>query len=63
MKVAVSEDEELVSSVRQKLKENDGYCPCQIFHTPDTKCMCLDFRTQTPVGQACHCGLYIKTEE
>lgn len=30
MAVRLSEDKELVQEIREKLKENDGYCPCRI---------------------------------
>lgn len=39
---------------------NDGYCPCAVQHTPDTKCMCLEFRQLAESG-LCTCGLYKKT--
>ena len=58
--IKVNNDLEIVTLVRQKLKENDGYCPCKIDKTEDTKCMCKEFREQAE-GE-CHCGLYIKTE-
>ena len=38
---------------------NDGYCPCAIERTPDTKCMCKEFREQESEGP-CHCGRYMK---
>lgn len=55
---------EYAKEVRQKLKENNGYCPCRIDKTPDTKCMCKDFREQIEKGISgeCHCGLYIVEE-
>ena len=59
MTVKLSENEELVQEIRKKLKENEGYCPCRIKKTPDTKCMCKEFREQK--SGECHCGLYIKT--
>lgn len=37
---------------------NDGYCPCAIEKTEDTRCMCKEFREQTE-GE-CHCGRYKK---
>jgi hypothetical protein len=46
--------------VRQAIKDNDGYCVCAIEKTPDTKCMCKEFREQEESG-LCHCGLYKKT--
>lgn len=63
MKVRIiqTEDQELNAAVKQALKDNDGYCPCKIFHLPENKCMCKDFREQE-IG-SCHCGLYIKVLE
>ena len=57
-KIIVNEDKELVEEIRRQLKENGGYCPCRLEHTPDTKCMCTEFREQA--DGMCHCGLYIK---
>lgn len=56
--IKVNDDTELVNEIRSKLKENDGYCPCAIQKTPETKCMCKAFR-EMDKGE-CHCGLYIK---
>lgn len=56
--IRLNKDEELVSEIRRALNENDGYCPCRIEKTADTKCMCKEFREQE-YGE-CHCGLYIK---
>lgn len=61
MKVEVTQDEELAQLVRQKLVENEGYCPCKLLKIPENKCMCQDFINQTELG-SCHCGLYIKKE-
>ena len=44
----------------EAIKENDGYCVCAIDKTPDTKCMCKEFREMEEDG-VCHCGLYQKT--
>ena len=44
MQIKVNEDQELVKSIRQKLKENGGYCPCSLLRNEDTKCMCKEFR-------------------
>ena len=56
MKIMVSTDTELVKEIRQKLKENDGYCPCRLKKTPETKCICKEFQEQKESGP-CHCGL------
>lgn len=60
MRVKVNDNKELVNEIRKKLKENNGYCPCSLIKSEDTKCMCKEFREQD-IGE-CHCGLYIKTE-
>lgn len=41
---------------------NDGYCPCAIEKTEDTKCICKEFREQESEGP-CHCGRYMKVVE
>lgn len=61
MRITVNSDMELVKTIREKLKENDGYCPCRVTKTPDTKCMCKEFLEQAGPGE-CHCGLYVKVE-
>jgi ferredoxin-thioredoxin reductase catalytic subunit len=61
MSIRLSEDIELVKEIREKLKENDGYCPCKIEKIEDTKCMCKEFREQED-GE-CHCGLFVKYKE
>ena len=61
MKVRVNSDKQLVETIRTKLKENDGYCPCRIDKIPENKCMCKEFVEQTELGE-CHCGLYVKEE-
>ena len=66
LRVRLSEDTELVSSIREKLKENNDHCPCALKKTEDTKCMCKDFRDMIEsksVGSYCHCGLYHIVEE
>lgn len=57
-KIKVNEDKEVVEAIKEGLKKNGGYCPCRIERTPETKCMCKEFREQTE-GE-CHCGLYVK---
>ena len=57
-KIILNPDKNVVNDIRARLSDNNGYCPCRIDKTPDTKCMCKEFREQTE-GE-CHCGLYIK---
>lgn len=65
MKIHVTSNEELKQTIRQSLRNNDGYCPCIVNSKGQEKykCMCEDFRLNVPAGQFCHCGLYIKDEE
>lgn len=62
LKIVLNDDKQLVDEIRQKLKENEGYCPCKLIKTKDTKCMCKEFREQITEGE-CHCGLYKKIKE
>lgn len=62
MRIILNEDINAVNIVKQGLKNNQGYCPCELEQTEDTKCMCKAFREQTKPGP-CHCGLYIKVED
>ena len=32
--------------IQDAVKANDGYCPCMRTKSPDTKCMCKEFREQ-----------------
>lgn len=61
MKIELNPDKEFVAEFREKLKANDGYCPCRIIKGPETKCMCKEFREMVANGQPgeCHCGLYV----
>ena len=60
MYIKVNSNAELVEEVRVALKANDGYCPCRIDKTPETKCMCQEFIAQE--SGMCHCGLYEKVD-
>ena len=45
---------------RKAVEDNGGYCPCMVERTPDTKCMCKDFREQD--SGLCHCGRFEKVK-
>lgn len=54
--------------IEKALKQNDGYCPCQISRDDSTKCMCECFRNSIKDfiennkkydAIFCHCGLYV----
>ena len=38
-KIKLTDDIELRQEIIEKLKENDGYCPCALTKTQDTVCM------------------------
>lgn len=65
MKIHVNTDKELVQTIREGLRKNDGYCPCVLNSKgkEEYRCVCKEMREQVPVGQTCHCGLYIKDEQ
>ena len=63
MKIRYSHNRQLVNEIKQKLKKNNGYCPCRIGTLPENKCMCQEFRQQISDPSwsgECHCGLYVK---
>lgn len=63
MKIEFNEDEEIVKTIQEGLKKNDGYCPCRMEKNKYTKCMCKEFREQIqdPKFEGyCHCMLYYK---
>ena len=57
-KITLNPDSDRVREVCDALKANEGYCPCKLEKTPDTLCMCKEFREQQT--GLCHCGLYMK---
>ena len=63
MKIRENPDREIVERIREGLKMKGGYCPCRLERTPDTKCMCTEFKQQIadPDFEGfCHCMLYYK---
>lgn len=52
---------EVDPSIKALVDANGGYCPCAIQNTPDTKCMCKEFREQDKPG-LCHCGRFEKKD-
>ena len=61
MKITTNPDAAFVAEMKRALAENDGYCPCAVEKSDDTKCMCKEFRESK--SGPCHCGLYIKQAE
>ena len=65
-KISLNPDPEIVRTIKEGLKQKDGYCPCRLARTEENKCMCREFRDQIAdpdyVG-FCHCMLYYKSYE
>ena len=64
--VRLNENEKIVSVIKEGLERTGGYCPCRRERTPDTKCICKEFREQMadPDYEGyCHCMLYYKSKE
>ncbi|MBQ8174459.1 MAG: ferredoxin thioredoxin reductase catalytic beta chain [Clostridia bacterium] len=65
MPIRLNEDRELVSRIKEGLKQKGGYCPCRIQKTEENKCICREFREQMadPDFEGyCHCMLYYKSK-
>ena len=63
LQIKQTDNKELLTEILKQLEENNYYCPCSLYKTPDTKCMCKNFRDQ--IGRKepgeCECGRYIIT--
>ena len=49
---------EIDPAFKQYVDANEGYCPCMVDKTQDTKCPCKAFREQAE--GVCQCGRYEK---
>lgn len=62
-KFRLSDNSEVVNTVKEGLKRTGGYCPCRLQRTEENKCICREFREQLEDPDFyghCHCGLYYK---
>ena len=59
--IKMIDDANKIKQLTSLIAENDGYCPCAVEQTEDTKCICSEFFETTDAGP-CRCGLYIKQE-
>lgn len=62
LKVKPHPNSEIFQEVTNAVKDNDGYCCCEIEKNEDTECMCKKFREQESSG-FCHCGRFFKVRE
>lgn len=56
--ITLNPDAEIAKLVSARIRENDGYCPCRVERTADTKCPCKPLRES---GE-CICGLYVPAD-
>lgn len=59
LKIVPNPDITIYQEITKAVELNDGFCPCSVNKTKETKCVCKVFRAQTHEGE-CHCGRYIK---
>lgn len=52
-------DKEFYDAITLKVQQNEGYCPCELIRTEETKCMCKAFKEQQTEGY-CHCKRFYK---
>ena len=55
-------NEDELKEITEAVDANDGYCPCALEKTNDTKCMCKDFRDSNDTD-FCHCGRFYKVRD
>ncbi len=63
MKITLNPDKKIVETIKEGLKQKDGYCPCRLEKKPEYKCMCDEFKSQIADPEFegfCHCMLYYK---
>lgn len=62
VKITQTEDKEFLAEILKQLEANDNYCPCSLYKTQNTKCMCKSFRDvvrkNKPGIYDCSCGRY-----
>ena len=66
MAVTLNPDASVVETVREGLRRTGGYCPCRLERSPETRCICAEFRAQMadPNFEGfCHCMLYYKSRD
>ena len=60
MKMQLNHNTALAEEATRQVKANDGYCPCSLEKTPETKCICKEFleKMEKNIPGECHCGRY-----
>ena len=52
----INPDKIYVEMMLEAIRQNEGYCPCQVDKNKDTMCPCKAFREKNE----CLCGLYVE---
>ncbi len=66
MSVRLNEDKEVVTMIREGLKQTGGYCPCRLQKIEENRCVCQEFKDQIadPNFEGyCHCRLFYKSKD
>lgn len=59
MNIKKNPDNAKYEEITKAVKDNDGYCPCELEKNEDTKCICKTFKDSQEKGE-CHCGRFVK---
>ena len=61
IQIKQTQDKERLNEILKQLEANDNYCPCALYKSPETKCMCKNFRDQIAKQEPgeCACGRYM----
>lgn len=58
-RVKMNPDPEKYATIKEKVHANNGYCPSRSEKSPDTHCMCKQFKERDSEGW-CKCRLFYK---
>ena len=53
-RLILTRDQSKAEKIIKAIYKNDGYCPCRLTKSEDTKCPCKEMMET----QECHCGLF-----
>ena len=58
--VRINPDLDVAYKIMDSVRKNNGFCPCRVVNSEDTKCMCKEFRDSVLNNDYgfCHCGLF-----
>lgn len=62
LKIIKNPNNDTYEKMTLAVKNNNGYCPCLIEQSEDTKCICKEFKEQEVEG-LCHCERFLKTQD